>query len=93
MKNLHQVISAEIERIKGWFPIISIETVMAGAVREATEALPREGEGPLEWAERNAGWFQCPIAGVYSEGFFEAVEAAGEKDYNESLRADRGNRQ
>ena len=87
MKNLHQVISAEIERIKGWFPIMNIEqAAKAGAIKEATEALPRDGETPLEWAERNAVWFQCPVDGVYSEGFFEAVEAAGEKDYNESLK-------
>ena len=82
MKNLHQVISEEIERIEGCVE----QAAKAGAIKEATEALPRAGESPLEWAERNAAWFQCPIAGVYSEGFFEAVEAAGEKDYNESLK-------
>ena len=89
MKNLHQVISAEIERIKGWFPIMNIEqAAKAGAIKEATEALPRASESPLEWAERNAVWLQCPIAGVYSEEFFEAVESAGEKDYNEWVEAE-----
>ena len=87
MKNLHQVISEEIERLKCWFPIMNVEqAARAGAIKEATEAMPLDGESPLEWAERNAAWFQCPIAGIYREGFFEAVEAAGEKDYNESLQ-------
>lgn len=87
MKNLHQVISDEIARLRELRPMMNVaQSARNGAIKEATEALPREGEGPLEWAERNAAWFQCPIDGVYSEGFFEAVEAAGEKDYNESLQ-------
>lgn len=87
MKNLHQVISAEIERLEGWFPgTTTAQAARAGAIKEATEALPLDGESPLDWAERNAAWFQCPVAGAYRDGFFEAVEAAGEQDYNESLK-------
>lgn len=87
MRNTSQVISAEIERLKGWFPgTTTTQAARAGAIKEATEALPRNGESPLEWAERNAAWFQCPVAEAYREGFFEEVEAAGEKDYNESLK-------
>ena len=87
MKNLHQVISDEIERLRALRPTMSVaQSARNGAIKESIEALPVEGETPLEWAERNAAWFQCPIAGIYREGFFEAVEAAGEKDYNESLQ-------
>ena len=87
MRNLHQVISDEIARLRALRPTMSVaQSARNGAIKESTDALPVEGETPLEWAERNAAWFQCPIAGIYSEGFFEAVEAAGEKDYNESLQ-------
>ena len=87
MKNLHKVISAEIERLDGLRPMTTVQrSAHSGAIKEATEALPRNGESPLEWAERNAAWFQCPVAEAYREGFFEEVEAAGEKDYNESLK-------
>ena len=85
MKNLHKVISAEIERLDGLRPVTTVQqAARAGAIKEATEALPRNGESPLEWAERNAVWFQCPGA-MYREGFFEDVDRAGEQDYEESL--------
>ena len=87
MKNLHKVISAEIERLDKLRPMTTVQqAARAGAIKEATEALPKDGESPLAWAERNAAWFQCPVAEAYREGFFEEVEAAGEKDYNESLK-------
>lgn len=86
MKNLHKVISEEIERLNGISPITSVkQAARAGAIKEATEALPRNGESPLEWAERNTVWFQCHAAGIYREGFFEDVEQAGEQDYQEIL--------
>lgn len=86
MKNLHKVISAEIERLGGLRPMINVQqAARVGAINEATEALPKDGESPLAWAERNAVWFQCPVAGIYREGFFEDVDRAGEQDYEESL--------
>lgn len=87
MRNTSQIISAEIERLKGWFPVTTTtQAARAGAIKEATEALPRNGESPLEWAERNAAWFQCHVAAAFREGFLEEVAAAGERDYIESLK-------
>ena len=85
MKNLYQVIRAEIERLECLCPVTNVkQAARVGAINEASEALPKEGESPLEWAERNAVWFQCPVAGIYRDGFFEDVEKAGERDYEES---------
>ena len=86
MKNLHFVISAEIERLDGLRPLTTVQqAARVGAINEATEALPKEGEAPLAWAERNAVWFQCHADEIYREGFFEDVDRAGEQDYEESL--------
>ncbi len=86
MKNLHEVISAEIERLESLRPLTTVkQSARNGAIKEATNALPTKGETPLEWAERNAAWFQCPVAGIYRDGFFEDVEKAGELDYEASL--------
>ena len=86
MKNLHKVISAEIERLGELRPLTTLQqAARAGAISTATEALPKDGEAPLAWAERNAVWFQCHADEIYREGFFEDVDRAGEQDYEESL--------
>ena len=83
MKNLHKVISAEIERLNGLRPMINIQqAARVGAINEATEALPKDGEAPLAWAERNAVWFQCHADEIYREGFFEDVIRAGESAFS-----------
>ena len=86
MKNLHKVISAEIERLDGLRPMTTVQqAARVGAINEAFSALPKDGESPLAWADRNAAWFQCHAPGIYREGFFEDVDRAGEQDYEESL--------
>lgn len=81
--NLHTVIGAEVIRLMET-PVPSINTARQGreaAIEELWAARPKQNETALEWAQRNAVWFQCHAKAEYSEGFWEAVQAAGEKDF------------
>ena len=81
MKNTYVVISDEIERLESWFPITTTtQAAKIGCINEAKAALPEREETPLEWAERNAAWFQCPPVG-YRDDFLADVESAGETDF------------
>jgi hypothetical protein len=81
--NLSTVIGAEVMRLMET-PVPATNVARdsrAAAIEELWEVKPKANETALEWAQRNAVWFQCHAKAEYSEGFWAAVEAAGEKDF------------
>lgn len=80
---LHTAIGAELNRVMGLPEAATIvrRASRAAAIQELHSAMPRRGETPVQWAKRNAVWFQCPASVEYSADFFAKVEKAGEADF------------
>ena len=85
MAETRAVISTENSRLQTVPQRTNIEqTHIPQAIKEATAALPRGGEKAVDWAQRNNGWFNSPVARVHRPGFFEDVQKAGGRDYTKN---------
>jgi hypothetical protein len=84
MKNTTAYIQTEIAAITAIEAKFNItRDCKRAALKELNTALPLFGETAMEWAERNSGWFQLHAARVYSENFFEGLEAVLVADHAE----------
>jgi hypothetical protein len=76
MKNTTAYIQAEIAAIRAINTMSNVaQDCRRAALKELNAALPNEGEKPINWAERNSSWFQLHAARVYSDKFFDGLEA------------------